>query len=83
MTTAPIAVPDTTTIVAFEMTDGTSVSLGSKKGPSRGAKVLHKVSKRLGRIIRTVGMPWPLAIFANAFARSSAGLTCDPTLLRR
>lgn len=48
MTMAPIAVPDTTTIVAFEMTDGTSVSLGSKKGPSRGAKVLHKALEEVG-----------------------------------
>lgn len=47
-TIGALAVPDTTTIVALEMPDGTSVSLGSKKGPSRGATAFYKSLEEVG-----------------------------------
>ncbi|MDP4021045.1 AAA family ATPase [Methylobacterium sp. NEAU 140] len=49
VTTAPIAVPDTTTIVDFEATDGTRIVLGTNKGPRKAVVAFRKALAEAGQ----------------------------------
>ncbi|EIZ85438.1 ATPase-like protein [Methylobacterium sp. GXF4] len=49
VTTAPIAVPDTTTIVDFETADGTRIVLGNRKAPRKAVVALHKALAEAGQ----------------------------------